>query len=117
MAKSDHLCNERKIIFVPYSLKGLFILNIGTLNFNPFTSGDKESQLSGVSLQGQTSFKIFHFALEKKFKTGISDYPSPDEIEIKKLAACFFFKPTPIFSNAEMKVIGNSIVRFFKICL
>ena len=34
----------------------------------------------------------------------------------KKIAACFS-KPTPIFSDVEMKVVGNSIVRFFKMCL
>ena len=36
----------------------------------------------------------------KKVKTGILDYPSPGEIEIK-ISRLFFFKPTPIFSNAE----------------
>ena len=33
------------------------------------------------------------------------------------LLLLLFFKPTPIFSDAEMKVVGNGIVRFFKICL
>ena len=72
----------------------------------------------------------------KKVKTGIADYLSPAEIKIKIAASsifffffffffffvclfCFvlFFKPTPIFSDAEVKVVRNSIVRFFKICL
>ena len=47
----------------------------------------------------------------KKVKTGISQ----DEIKLK--ISSLFFKPTPIFSDTEMKVVGNSIVRFFKICL
>ena len=33
------------------------------------------------------------------------------------LTLFFFFKPTPIIFDAEMKVVGNSIVRFFKISL
>ena len=63
----------------------------------------QERQLSGVWLQGLsiTYGNICHYQ---------------SEIEIKKIAACFF-KPTPIFSDAEMKVGGNSFVRFFKICL
>ena len=52
----------------------------------------------------------------KKVKTGISDLSSPGEIEIK-ISRLFFFKPTPIFSYVDMKVVGNSIVRFFEICL
>ena len=32
-----------------------------------------------------------------------------------KIVVCFS-KPTPIFSDVEMKVAGNGIVRFVKIC-
>ena len=53
----------------------------------------------------------------KKVKTGISAYPSPGEIKLKISSFFFSFKPTPIRSDTEMKVVGNSIVRFFKICL
>ena len=52
----------------------------------------------------------------KEVKKGILDYPSPGETEIKKIGACFS-KPTPIFSDVQMKVVGNSIVRFFNMCL
>ena len=51
----------------------------------------------------------------KNVKTGILNYPSPGETEIK--ISHLFFKPTPIVPDAEMKVDGKSIVRFFKICL
>ena len=42
----------------------------------------------------------------KKIKTGISDYPSPGEIKLK-ISRLFVFKPTPIFSDAEMKAISG----------
>ena len=57
------------------------------------------------------------YCIGKEVKTGIPDNPSPDEIEIKKKIATCFSKPTPIFTDLEMKVSGNSTVRFFKICL
>ena len=52
----------------------------------------------------------------KKVKTRISDYPSPGETEIKQNRR-LFSRPTSTFSDAEMKVVWNSIVRFFKIYL
>ena len=46
----------------------------------------------------------------KKVKTGILDYPSPGEIEIK-ISRLFFLSPLLFFPT--QKVVGNSIVRFF----
>ena len=57
----------------------------------------------------QTAENTFILHLNKKVKTVISDYPSQGEIELK-ISRLFFFKPTPIFSNAKMKILGNSIV-------
>ena len=69
-----------------------------------------EVQLYFIAHIAKNAF-VLHW--KKKVKTGISDYPSLAVIEI---ATCFF-EPTAIFSDAEMKVVGNSIVQFSKICL
>ena len=51
---------------------------------------------------------------KKKKKKEMSDYPPPGEIKLK--ISRLFFQATSIFSDAEVKVVGNSIVRFFEIC-
>ena len=46
----------------------------------------------------------------KKFKTRISDYTSPGEIELK-INRLFFFEPTSISADADMKKNGKRKVQ------
>ena len=58
---------------------------------------------------------ILHWNKNQNRTTGLPG-PSPGEIEVKKIVVCFA-KPTPVFSDVEMKVAGNSIVGIFRIYL
>ena len=57
------------------------------------------------------------FSLHRKKKSKQEYRTTHLRVNLKqKISACFS-KPSPILSDAEMKILGNSIVRFFKICL